>query len=80
MTVYEILKFNREIIERLEAVGIRPGDCKYIDLYAEYVRMRHGGEKVTYVVSFLAEKYNVSERKVYGLLKKFASDCNAGAV
>jgi hypothetical protein len=38
MTVYEILKFNRELIEKLEAVGIRPGDCKYIDLYAEYVR------------------------------------------
>ena len=80
MTVYEILSFNRELIEKLEAVGIRPGDCKYIDLYAEYVRMRHGGEKVTYVVSFLSEKYHVSERKVYGLLKKFVRDCTGIAV
>lgn len=36
MTVFEILNFNRELLNRLVVIGIKPDDCKYIDLYAEY--------------------------------------------
>ena len=75
MTLFEILEFNREIITKLASLGVKAGDCKYIDLYAEYTAMRRRGEKVTYAVSFLAEKYSVSDRKVYGILKRFAADC-----
>ena len=42
--------------------------------------MRKGGDKVTYIVSMLADKYNVSERKVYGLIKRFGKDCTLRAV
>ena len=32
-------------------------------------------EKVSYAVAVLSEKYSVSERKVYALVKRFQSDC-----
>ena len=80
MIIFDALFFNRELLELLAALGVRPEDCKYIDLYAEYVRMRRNGEKVTYVVTFLSEKYNVSVRKVYSLLKKFSRECDCIAV
>ena len=38
------------------------------------------GEKVSYVVAVLSEKYSVSERKVYALVKRFQSDCKPVAV
>lgn len=38
------------------------------------------GGKVSYIVAVLAERYGVSERKVYGLLKRFGSDCTGFAV
>lgn len=38
------------------------------------------GDKVSYTVAVLADKYNISERKVYSLIKHFQNDCNAGAV
>ena len=80
MTVFEILNFNKELLNRLIEIGFRPEDCKYIDLYSDYERMRKGGDKVTYIVSMLANKYNVSERKVYGLIKRFGKDCTLRAV
>lgn len=80
MTVYEILNFNREFLNRLVVIGFRPDDCKYIELYAEYDRMRRDGEKMTYIVSFLSVKYGVSERKVYSIIKRFKKDCTGLAV
>jgi Mor family transcriptional regulator len=80
MTVYEILNFNRELLNRLVLIGFKPEDCRYIDLYSEYDQMRRSGDKVTYIVSVLSDKYKVSERKVYGIIKQFRKDCTARAV
>ena len=80
MKVIEVLEFNRELIKRLKLAGIRLEDADYIDLYTEYKQLTAQGEKVSYVIAHLAEKYAVSERKVYGLIKRFRSDCNSRAV
>lgn len=34
MTLFEILNFNRELLERLAGTGYKPDDYKYIDLYS----------------------------------------------
>ena len=36
MTLFEILNFNRELLDRLAGTGYKPDDYKYIDLYREY--------------------------------------------
>ena len=54
MTVFEILNFNKELLKRLSDIGFKAGDCKYIELYSDYDRMRKSGEKVTYIVSVLS--------------------------
>lgn len=80
MTLFEILNFNKEIFDRLISIGFKLEDCKYISLYADYEKMYKNGEKVTYIVSLLSERYKVSERKVYKIIKKFETNCTAGAV
>ncbi|MBO5181596.1 MAG: hypothetical protein J6B92_06885 [Paraprevotella sp.] len=80
MKIIEILKFNRELLKRLQTAGIRLEDTRYIDLYVEYKDMLDRGEKVSYTVALLADKYSVSERKVYSLIKRFQSDCKPVAV
>lgn len=80
MKVIEILNFNRELLKRLQAAGIRLEDARYIALYADYTRLLDQGEKVSYAVAVLSEKYSVSERKVYALVKRFQSDCKTLAV
>ena len=74
MKVYELLRFNRELLRRIHHAGIRPDDYKYADLYSEYEDRIASGEKVTYIVATLAAKYGVSERQVYSLLGKFGRD------
>lgn len=80
MTVFEILNFNRELINRLTKIGFKADDCRFIDLYSEFETMRDDGYKVTYIVSLLADKYTVSERKVYDVIKRFGKHCTVGAV
>ena len=80
MTLFEILNFNRELLNKLLSIGFRPEDCRYIDLYSDYERMRANGEKKTYIVSYLSDKYGISERKVYTIIKHFGKHCTTGAV
>lgn len=75
MKMIEILNFNRELLKRLHEVGIRLEDARHIDLYTDYIHLLNQGEKVSYVVAMLSEKYLVSERKIYTLIKRFQSDC-----
>lgn len=80
MKVIELLKLNRELLKTFREAGIRLEDVMYIDLYNEFRAMHAQNLKVSYIVVTLAEKYNISERKVYDLVRRFKSDCNLLAV
>lgn len=80
MKVFELINFNREMLTKLRAAGVRLDDVRYVDLYADYTSMRRDECKVSYIVAVLAERYGVSERKVYSILKRFGSDCTGLAV
>ena len=80
MTLFEILNFNRELLKRLVTAGFRPDDCKYLDLYADYLQLCGDGSKKTWVVAALAEKYTVSERKVWNIISHMENDCTKCAV
>ena len=79
MTLFEILNFS-ELLKRLISLGFRPDDCRYLELYRYYVQMRGEGDKVTYIVLVLSERYSVSERKIYSIIKHLETDCTSGAV
>lgn len=80
MKVIELLKLNRQLLNVCRAEGIRINDVRYIELYNDYRHMLAMGDKVSYIVALLAVRYNVSERKVYSLIKRLQADCNLGAV
>ena len=80
MKIIEVLKFNRELIKRLRIAGIRLEDEEFVDLYSDYTTLLEQGEKVSYIVAVLSDRYAVSERKVYGLIKHFQSDFTPSAV
>ena len=80
MTRYEILAFNKELLRRLSDVGIRTSDYKYVDLFREYTKMIMAGNKTTYAVAVLSDKYQICERKVYDVIRHLSEDCKNGAV
>ena len=80
MKVIEILNLNKELLKIFRKIGIRLEDVQYIDLYNEYRELLSKGNKVSYIVAVLADRYGIGERKVYSLIKRFQSDCNLLAV
>lgn len=79
MKVIEILKVSKKIVETLQNSCIRVSDVRYVALYEEYEAMVARGEKKSYAVAHLAEKYGISERKVFYVIKKFGADCKIDA-
>lgn len=80
MTIYEILSFNKELLHRLSNAGIQTKDYRYVDLFRDYTEMMSEGNKTTYTVAVLSDRYAMSERKVYDVIRKLAGDCKNGAV
>lgn len=80
MKIIEIVKINRELLKNLHAAGVRMEDEQFVDLYTDYTAMHQRGEKVSYIVAVLADRYDISERTVYSLVKRFSSECNLFAV
>lgn len=77
MTVYEALKMCGGVIEKLEKAGVKPSDHKYVALFEDYQRARKRGEKISYIVFCLAQRYGMSERNVYEVVKRLGSDCKS---
>ena len=80
MKIIEIVKINKELLKNLHAAGVRMEDEQFVDLYADYTTMHQRGEKMSYIVAVLADRYDISERTVYSLVKRFSSECNLFAV
>lgn len=74
MKVYELLSFNKELIDKIYSAGIKVDDYKYVDLYAEYVTLKGEGLKIAYIVCKLADKYSISERQVYSVVRRLAEE------
>lgn len=77
MKAYEALKLCGGVIEKLEKTGAKLSDYKYVKLFEDYQIARKRGEKVSYIVAILAERYSVSERNVYDIVKRLGSDCKS---
>ena len=79
MKVFEAIKLTESTLIALRNANIGTGDVEYIRLFEEFRDLRDDGLKVSYCVAFLSEKYHISIRKVYDLIRKFKSDCKISA-
>lgn len=80
MKVFELINFNSELLEKLETAGVRLKDVHYIGVHTDYMNMLQNGDKVSYIVAVLSNRYGISERTVYSLLKRFQKDCSSFTV
>jgi hypothetical protein len=70
MKVCELLSFNKELLNKLVSAGIRYDDYKHVELYSEYAALKAQGEKVTYIIAHLSDKYSLSERFIYSFISR----------
>ena len=75
MKVAELLTICREMMQILHGFGIKMADYEYLALYNDYLKMNREKLKMTYIVTVLASKYNICERKVYKIIKLMNKHC-----
>lgn len=79
MKVYEALNLLKSPIFALLNSGVRVEDVKYLALYKEYKHLVNEGYKCGYAAAVVAEKYSVSVRSVYDIVKRLDNDCSDAA-
>lgn len=70
----DFLRITEDICNELTANGINPADTRYIELYEDWERMTTEGHKYTYIMAYLSEKYEVSERNINRIVKRLGRD------
>lgn len=80
MTLYDALTISSQTLSALWKLGYKAGDERYVPMFRDYLEMIARGDKITYAVAILANKYRISERTVYNVVKRFTAHCNDGAV
>lgn len=71
MKVADLVKLSSETLKSLSEFGIRIDDYKYLSLFSDYEEMVRNGNKISYAVTYLSEKYSISEATVYRVLRRF---------
>lgn len=72
MTRLDLVISNQSLLKMMKENSISPKEVEYIDMLIEYKKMRTKQHKVIYIVSYLAKKYNKTERSVYSIVKKMS--------
>lgn len=71
MLVANFVKINSECMKLLSNFDVKMSDFKYVEMFSDYENMVKDGDKVSYIVAVLAERYSLSESSVYRILKRF---------
>lgn len=74
MTIYEMMRMNRFLLEVLDSNGMNVKDVKYLPMYEEYRRLVRDGHKMIYIVAFLSEEYGLSEATIYRVVSKMKKE------
>ena len=68
------MKINRKSLELMSDLDLKINDCRYLNLYDDYISMRSRGEKISYIIAHLAERYQTSESSVKRLVKRMSEE------
>ena len=65
----DLIEFNKELFQKLKKAGVKLEDYKYCDLYRDYVEMSRTERSRKVVVLTLAERYGITDRQVYNIIR-----------
>lgn len=59
------------LVQTMVENKISPSDVSKIEIYEKFKKLTAMRQKVTYVVSCLADEYGLKERAIYTIIKRF---------
>lgn len=70
MTTYQLLRANESLLRLISENKINITDVTHLEIYAQYQRMKEEGHKVGYITIHLADKYGMTDRGIYKVIKR----------
>ena len=74
------MKIGKNMLETLHNSCIKIKDVQFVEMYEEYMHFMEQKHKITYIAAILSEKYGISERQFFYIIKRFEQDCKFLAV
>lgn len=74
MKAYELLNINESLLKVMDSLSLAISDVKYVPVIKEYLRLMGEGNKKTYVIQVLSDKYDIAERTLYRVVEKMMGD------
>ena len=62
---------NEQLFRLMNDNGIDTKDLQYLPMVEEFRKMKTKKHKVNYIVAFSSSKYEMSERGIYKIVKRF---------
>lgn len=63
---------NRSMVEVLLANRININDVQNLQIFEQFMEMKKQGHKVSYITVFLADKYGMTDRGIYKIIKRLS--------
>ena len=73
MTRFDLINLNKTLIQVMVENNVDIKEIQYLPLIAEYKQMKKAHHNVGYIICYLGEKYNLSERGVYKVIGRLTS-------
>lgn len=80
MTTYQLLRANESLLRILADNKINIADVAYLEIYAQFEKMKREGYKVGYITVYLGDKNGMSERGIYKVIKRFNKIVDLGSI
>lgn len=74
MKAADLIHFNEKSMKAMSDIGIKIGDYRHLYLWNDYYALINDGNKKTYALAVVAKRYNVSERTVLRIIKRFDAE------
>lgn len=72
MTTFELLKSNENLLRLIVENRITLTDVAHLQIFAQYEKMKEAGHKVSYIMIHLADKYGMTDRGVYKVIRRLS--------
>lgn len=65
---------NASLLHLLNKNGVSVNDVNYIGIFDEFMNMKQQGLKVRYIAITLAEKYGMTDRSIFKIVKRMSQE------
>lgn len=65
---------NASLLQLLNKNGVSVNDVNYIGIFDEFMEMKKQGLKVRYIAITLAEKYGMTDRSIFKIVKRMSQE------